>query len=78
MMKKIRFKYYDKWIKTLDKGNVPSHDQEESKLGITINANSGVDALRHDKIIKSPFNKNNVATMKSKQNSNKDIITSAC
>ena len=78
MMKKIRSKYYNKRIKTLDKGNVPFHDQKERKLGITIDANSGVDALRHDKIIKSPFNKNNVATMKSKQNSNKDIITSAC
>ena len=43
-----------------------SHDQEESKLNSNINANSGAHTLKHDKIIKSPFNKNHVATIKSK------------
>ena len=37
--------------------------------------NSGAHTLTHDKIIKSPFSKNNVGTIKSKQNSNKDLIT---
>ena len=36
--------------------------------------NSGAHTLAHNKI-KSPFNKNNVATIKSKQNSNKDLVT---
>ena len=31
-----------------------------------------------DKIIKSPFNQNNVAAIKSKLNSQKDLITRAC
>ena len=31
--------------------------------------NSGAHTLKHDKIIKSPFNKNNIATSKSKKNS---------
>ena len=43
-----------------------SHDQEECKLNSNINANSGAHTLKHDKIIKSPFNKNHVATIKSK------------
>ena len=48
-------------------------DQEESKLNSTINSNwtvpltnSDAYTLTHDKIIKSPFNKNNVATIKNK------------
>ena len=65
-MKKLRYKYYNKPITIRDNGNVQSHDQGESKLSSTINANSGAHALTHDKIIKSPFNKNNVATIKSK------------
>ena len=59
---------------TLDNGNVQSHDQEESKLNNTINVNSGAHTLTHDKIIKSSFNMNNVATIKNKQNSSKDLI----
>ena len=38
-------------------GNVQYHDQEESK------SNSGVHTLTHDKIIKYPFNKNNIANI---------------
>ena len=37
-----------------------------NKKKSTINANSGANTLTHDKIIKSPFNKNNAATIKSK------------
>ena len=66
MMKKLRYKNYSKQITTRDNGNVQSHGQEESKLNSTINANSGAHTLKHDKIIKGPFNKNNIATVKSK------------
>ena len=66
MKKKLRYKYYNKWIITRVNGNLQSHDQEESKLYSTINANSGAHILTHGKIIKSPFIKNNVGTMKSK------------
>ena len=65
-MQKLRYKYYNKRITTRDNGNVQFHDQEESKLNSTINTNSGAHTLTHDKIIKSPFNKNNIATIKSK------------
>ena len=41
MMEKSRYKYYDTRITTFDNGNVQSHDQEESKLNGTINANIG-------------------------------------
>ena len=47
-MKKLSYKYYDKRITTRDKGNVQSHDKEESKLNSTINANSGAHTLTHD------------------------------
>ena len=57
---KLSYKYYNKRITTRDNGHVQSHDQEESELDSTINANSGVHTLTHNKIIKSPFNKNNV------------------
>ena len=66
MMKKLRYKYYNWRITICDNGNVQSHDQEESKLNSTINANSGTRALTHDKIVKSSFNNNNVTTIKSK------------
>ena len=56
MVKKLRYKYYNKRITTRDNDNVESHDQEESKLNNTINANIGVHTLTYDKII-SPFNK---------------------
>ena len=62
----LRYKYYNKRIKTYDNGNVHSHDQEESKLNSTNNANSGAHTLTHDRIMESSFNKNNVATIKSK------------
>ena len=78
MMKKLRYKYYNKQIATCDNGNVQSRDQEKSKLNSTINANSSAHTFTHDKIIKSPFNKNNVGTIKSKSRSNKGLITSAC
>ena len=48
---------------TRDNDNVQSHDQEESKLNSTINANCS--AHTHDKVIKCLFHKNNVATIKS-------------
>ena len=57
----------NKRITTRDNGNVQSHDQEESKLNSTISENSGAHTLTHDKIIKSPFNKNNVATIKTNE-----------
>ena len=63
MMKKSRYKHHNKQITTRYNGNVQSHDQEESKLNSTINANSGAHTLTHDNIIKSPFNKNNLATI---------------
>ena len=46
--KKLSYKYYNKRITTRDNGNVQSHDQEESKLNSTINANSGAHTLTHD------------------------------
>ena len=52
MIKKLRYKYYKKRITTRDNGNVQPHDQKESKLNDTINANSGGHALTYDKIIK--------------------------
>ena len=55
MTKKLSYKYYDKRIKTRNNGNVQSHDQEESKLNITVNAKKGAH---------SSFNKNNIATIK--------------
>ena len=64
--KKLRYKYYYKPIATRDSGNVQSHDLEESKLNSNINMSSGAHALADDKMIKSPFNMNNVATIKSK------------
>ena len=66
MIKKLSYKDYNKRITTCDNGNVQSDDQEKNKLSSTINANSGVHTLTHDQIIikKSPFNKNNVATIK--------------
>ena len=60
------YKYYNKRITTCDNGNVQSHNQEESKLNSTINVNSGAHTLTDDKIIKSPYDKNNVETVKSK------------
>ena len=55
MTKKLGYKYYYKWIKTCNNGNVQSHDQEESQLNITVNAKRGAH---------SSFNKNNIATIK--------------
>ena len=48
MMKKLSYKYHSKRIATRDDGNVQSHDQEESKLNSTINANSGAHTLSLD------------------------------
>ena len=45
---KLSYKYYNKRITTRDNGNVQSHDQEESKLSSTINANSGAHTITHD------------------------------
>ena len=54
----LRYKYYNKRIKTYDNGNVHSHDQEESKLNSTNNANSGAHTLTHDRIMESSFKAN--------------------
>ena len=62
---KIKCNYYDKKIKTRDYGNVQSHGQKESKLNSTINT-SGGHMFTHGKILKSPFNKDNVLSIKSK------------
>ena len=52
--------------------------KKKMKLNSIINANSGAHTLTHDKITKSPFNKQNVATIKSKQNAKKDRVIRAC
>ena len=65
MIKKLSYKDYNKWITTRDNGNAQPHDQEESKLNSIINTNSGAHTFTHEQIIKkSPFNKNNGATIK--------------
>ena len=48
MMKKLSYKYYHKRITTRNNGNVQFHDQEESKLNSTINANSAAHTPTHD------------------------------
>ena len=45
---KLSYKYCNKRITTRDKGNIQSHDQEESNLNSTINANSGAHTLTDD------------------------------
>ena len=60
----LRYKYYNKRIKTYDNGNVHSHDQEESKLNSTNNANSGVHTLTHDRIMESSFKANKLKANK--------------
>ena len=62
--KKISYKDCNKRITTHDNCNVQYHDKEESKLNSTITANSGAHKLTRDQIIKSPYNKNNAATIK--------------
>ena len=48
MMKKLRYKPYNKRITIRDDGNVQSHDQEESKLNSTISSSSGAHTLTYD------------------------------
>ena len=60
----LRYKYYNKRIKTYDNGNVHSHDQEESKLNSTNNANSGAHTLIHDRIMESSFKANKLKANK--------------
>ena len=72
MMKKLSCRYYNNRIKTFGNGNFQSHDQEESKLNSTINANSGAHLLTfiyfcNVQTIKIPFDKNNAATIKRKK-----------
>ena len=62
LIKKLSYKQ----IATRDNSNVQSHDQEQNKLNSTISTDIGGHTLRHDKIIKSSFNKNNVAAIKNK------------
>ena len=64
IMQKLSSKYFIKRITTHDNGNAQSHYKVKSKLNNTIIANSDAHTLTHDKIIKSPFNKNNIATIK--------------
>ena len=52
MMTKLSYKDYNKRITTRDNSNVQSHDQEESNLNSTINANSGAHTLTREQIIK--------------------------
>ena len=66
MMKKLGYKYKNKRITTHGNHIVQSHDQEESKLNSKINVNRGAHKLTNDKILKSPFYKNNAETNKSK------------
>ena len=47
-MKKLSCKYYNMPVTTRGNGNAQSHDQEESKLNITIDANKGAHTLTHD------------------------------
>ena len=75
MTKKVRDKYYKKRITTRDNSNVQSRDQEESKLNGTIKTSSGAHTLTHDKIIKFPFNKNDVASKILTNNDKVDMVT---
>ena len=59
-------KCYNNQITTDDNCNVQSHDKEESKLNSIINVNFGAHTLIQNKIRESPFNKNDVANIKSK------------
>ena len=70
--------YYNKWITTPGNGIVQLLDSWGGKLKSTVIADSGVHTRTDDKIIKSPFNMNDVATINNKQISNKDLITRAC
>ena len=45
---KIKYKYYNKRFTTHENGNVQCHDQEQSKLNSTINANSAAHTLTFD------------------------------
>ena len=63
---KTRCKYYYKRTTIRDNSNFQSFDQEESKLDSTIIAKSGAHTLIDDESIKSPINKNNIATIKNK------------
>ena len=47
-MKKLSYNDYNKQITTRGNGNVQSHDQEESILNSTINADSGAHTLTRD------------------------------
>ena len=71
IIKNVRYKYYNELLTTRNNGIVREqfHEQTEGKLNRIINANSSVHTLTHEKIIKSPFNKNSLATIKSKQRS---------
>ena len=66
MTKNLSYKDYKKRITTRDSDNVQSHDQEERTLNSTIKANSGAYKLTHGTIIKSLYNKNNVAIIQRK------------
>ena len=67
MIKKSEYKYYNKRIITRDNGHVHPHEQEKSKLNNAIITKSGAHMLTIDKVIKSPFNQNNKATIKNEK-----------
>ena len=48
MMKKLKYKHYNKQITTRDNGNVQSHDHKKSRLNSPINVKSGAHAPIHD------------------------------
>ena len=49
---KLRYKYFNKLIRTSDNGNGQSHhDQEESSSNSTINLNSGAHCTKNEEII---------------------------
>ena len=62
----------------MTKCNFESHDKEQTKLNSAINENTGVHTLTDERIIKNPLKQYNVEIVKNKQNSNKDLFTTAC
>ena len=73
MIKRSRYKYYNKQITTYDSNNVQSHDQEESELNSTINVNISAHSLSHNEVI-SQFNKNEVTTVKANKSVTKIFL----
>ena len=62
MIKKVQV--LNKQTTSHEKDNFQSHDRKESKLNSMLTANSSVYTLINDKMIKNPFRRNNIATIK--------------